>query len=149
MRNDTCVECGQKFEPREGKLYCSEACNQAAYRRRKKIDEVEETPSIEGLMSNRYAYTFNMNEFIELRKDKRYEGLEPEAFSFIRKNLTGNADFDFIKSVFDLWDLDFANPEYNSYQQGQEYRKFVQLFHSTNLVQFVNEPLIFKEQKEA
>jgi hypothetical protein len=62
--------------------------------------------------------------------------------------LSGDVDIDFIKGYFDLWDLDFTNPDY-IYPQAKEYQKFIQLFHTTKLVQFVNEPLIFKEQKEA
>ena len=34
-RNNTCIVCGESFDPRKSKMYCSNACKQDAYLKRK------------------------------------------------------------------------------------------------------------------
>lgn len=42
----TCAICGEKIEGRASKLYCGKTCKQAAYMRRKIVDERIETNRI-------------------------------------------------------------------------------------------------------
>lgn len=88
MRNNTCVICGSEFEPREGKLYCSNACKQKGYSDKKQqIGEHEEKE--QEIRATRKQFQFYYLEFEEYRS-KFPKGVSTFIlYCFFRKNLTG------------------------------------------------------------
>ena len=71
MRNSACIICGKEFEPREGKLYCSDKCKQYAYTSKKnKIEstEPEDEKKPEPVKESIPKYRFDYSEYEEFLK---------------------------------------------------------------------------------
>lgn len=134
MKNSKCVVCGTEFEPREGKLYCSEKCTQYAYRQKKKDQEPEEPEAVQSLtVKNDVLYSFDGREYNKVKE--KFKNFKPKSiveYAFFRRNLTGIPDFDFIAEYIDSFfpfpgKVDANNPfydeEHTMYKSYQEFEK--------------------------
>ena len=122
MKNDTCIMCGEKFEPKENKMYCSDACKQKAYSIRKISEEKEKN----------VVYTISMSELKKVQQiDDSNEGMGIEVYAFIRKNLQGSVNVEFIVDYIANLSLSsfFDNVRLKGTVQYDEYQKFLKLFH--------------------
>lgn len=130
MKNDTCVVCGEKFTPRESKLYCSDSCKQTAFERRKN-DKQNKTAEIQtNSTSVNKIIIFDYSEYKEVisKLPKCYiEWMPFETYCFIRKTLSGTPSVEKIIEMLkvyeelinstDLHDESVRSPFYNQYQQ--------------------------------
>jgi hypothetical protein len=137
MKNDTCVICLKNFEPRQGKLYCSDACKQQAYQSRqeeassveKKTDLLEERVSIK-----KPKYRFNhteYNEYIKRYPDTHINNMY--RYFFFRKNLSGQLKFDEVMIYFqDFIDNGFFDRIYYDRDSIEELSldEFTRLFYT-------------------
>jgi hypothetical protein len=156
MRNSICVICGQEFEPREGKLYCSDKCKQYAYTSKKNKNESitqEEEKKPEPVKEIKPKYRFDYNEYNEFLKmmDSKGNGeikkcYSLTVYSFYRKNLSGISNIEFIYNyIMDMYDSDFhflwwlitgdddySDEFYTKYIKirREKYEHFTALFHS-------------------
>ena len=90
MRNDTCIICGTKFLPREGKMYCSESCRTIAYNKRQKEKADNPQPEVK-TMKEEPLYIFENKEFKEVEKiTTKLKGEDVLLiYCYYRKNMTG------------------------------------------------------------
>jgi len=127
MINDTCVVCNKKFEPREGKQYCSDACKQKAYSQRK--TEKSEHKGLQGKAEVLYSFSFS-----ELQAYNKESGddMQVELFCFIRKNLKGEFDLNFIvQYISNLAEHNYFENVFNPKTEiGIEFNNFLKLYHS-------------------
>ena len=136
MRNGTCTICFAEFKPREGKLYCSNACKQRGYADKKagavapSKDPQNSLETTEKKPTKQFILFYP--EFQEYKK--RFPGILDEfpLYCFFRKNWTGIFDaekfMDYIESLGEnFWD-DFydnmghgdvspARKKYNEFQE--------------------------------
>lgn len=118
-----CVACGNKIEnPRRRKMYCSESCKNRAYNDRKKQSEESDNT---GEAKQVVLYTFDFNEFKEIKCDQTFE-----VYCFLRKNLSGEPDFMFIKDYINNFDTSKIYNEEKGSIIYQEYIRFLTIFHS-------------------
>ena len=154
MKNSSCVICGKEFEPREGKLYCSDKCKQYAYAS-KKNNSTPNTKEIETIPVKEIKpkYSINYNEYLEVKKMLEENNRPNTAkmidicfYSFFRKNITGTPGINFIFNyICDMYSInsdfihyiknqDFEGLDqdyYDSYikPMRQKYEAFLDLFH--------------------
>lgn len=135
MRNNTCIVCSNEFEPRAGKLYCSNACKQKAFSDNKQQSELREEKDKETtLIKNKLE--LNFQEYQEYSK-KYSDNIENfQMFCFFRKNLRGNPSLDdihdYIKSFGGLnWWENFWQEENNPAQI--KYKEFQARFFSDDV----------------
>jgi len=137
MRNSACVICLTEFKPREGKLYCSNACKQKGYADKKnesigaKTNEQIESKDQEERKSKK-QFTIYFPEYEKYCKDfpKSFDSFP--LFCFFRKNWTGvfdskkfNAYIESLGDSFweDFWDdhghndISPARKKYNEFQE--------------------------------
>ncbi|HAF30559.1 MAG TPA: hypothetical protein DCG75_16065 [Bacteroidales bacterium] len=141
-RNDTCIVCGAKFEPRKDKLYCSDTCKQKAYNDRKQKEEMEGIGNNSNCLTNEakqnILYTFYFKEY-ELVKEtaKNIEGfklaqnLTLEEYCFFRKNLSGEVSIDFIIEYIDNFDQEDLID--NNRKLKKKYDDFLDIYHSRSI----------------
>jgi hypothetical protein len=142
MKNDTCVICGENFEPRENKKYCSDKCAQYAYRQKNKVQtkEIDNlTPVINPDVD--ILYTFDSQEYLKVKE--KLKVFKPEnviEYAFFRKNLTGILDLDFIAAYIDeffpitghRYDCNnFYDEEHPIYK---EFKNFEKLFYEGRIL---------------
>jgi hypothetical protein len=156
MRNSSCIICGQDFEPREGKLYCSDKCKQYAYTSKKnKVETIpkEEETKPDPVPEIKIYYRIDLCEYRNVIGKCEAEGKKWAkdffniiSYSFFRKNLSGISDIDFIIDYLDnISDVyrDFfylqTDPNYDIgieyYEKKikfleEEFREFEVLYHS-------------------
>ena len=94
MKNDTCIICGEKFKPRENKLYCSDKCKQIAYQKRideKNVDVINNDVTVKEVV-NKKVIVFYMSEYEEVISklpETMKKELKFEKYCFLRKNYSG------------------------------------------------------------
>ena len=116
MRNSTCVICFKEFEPREGKLYCSNACKQKGYADKKaNSNAMNEKKEEQTKQEKKLQFYFaEYQEYIKKYPESIHSFL---LFCFFRKNFVGafNAEQfnEYIKSFPPDWWEDFWNKEDN------------------------------------
>ncbi|PKP22703.1 MAG: hypothetical protein CVU05_02690 [Bacteroidetes bacterium HGW-Bacteroidetes-21] len=120
MKNDTCVICGEKFEPREKKLYCSDSCKQKAFLQRKEKENNPETPEIipEQKIIKKNIIIFDYQEYKSVLEKLPYkftEWLLFERYCFFRKNLSGEPIIEDIIEYLMLYERDICSDTFNSY----------------------------------
>ena len=116
MRNNTCIVCSNEFEPRAGKLYCSNACKQKAFSDNKQQSELREEKDKETTLVKKHL-ELNFKEYQEY-SNKYSDNIENfQMFCFFRKNLRGNPSLDdihnYIKSFGLNWWFNFWHEENN------------------------------------
>jgi hypothetical protein len=141
MRNDTCIICGQKFEPREGKLYCSENCKQKAYNDRKKESNPEEETDLKCQsmeVKKNILYTFYLEEFELVKKRAKekeirdpFNFLDFDQYCYFRRliNTQGKVNIDFIVNAISKYSsvpLDYHHGDVIR----DEFEKFQRTIHS-------------------
>jgi len=119
-----CIVCGGDIEhPRHGKMYCSDTCKTRAYiERKKKTDPGSHDQENDQVI----MYTFDYNEFKAVKCDNTFE-----VYCFLRKNLAGEPDLDFIKGYIKEFDVSPIYDEEKNNILYQEYQKFLKIFHAT------------------
>lgn len=126
MRNNTCIICNIEFEPREGKLYCSNSCKQKAFTDKKGqlgIAMVREQEK----EATRKKMNLNFLEYQQYLK-KYPNGLDTfQMYCFFRKNLAGNPTIEQINSYIksftgDWWEEFWENgsPARKRYKEFEE-----------------------------
>ena len=110
MRNSNCTVCLKEFAPREGKLYCSNACKQKGFNDNKQLElksnEINKEKEI-----RKVKMEFYFKDFQEFRK------LYPDSintfilFCFFRRNLQGI----FIPDLFQEYLNSFSNNFWESF----------------------------------
>lgn len=150
MKNNSCIVCGNTFEPREGKLYCSESCKQSAYRKKKiskdNPDEDKEKKTI--VRKPEPMYSFDYAEYLAVKKeiDIRFD-----LFCFVRRSLSGIPDISFIIDY--IKELEEMELVYNIYQNEKdnpmktEFEKFKAIFHG-GMIEVIEPKPMEKEKKE-
>ncbi|MFZ1290702.1 MAG: hypothetical protein WAR79_11470 [Melioribacteraceae bacterium] len=116
MRNNTCKVCFKEFEPRAGKLYCSNACKQKAFSDNKQQSELREEKAEETTLIKKQL-EFNFKEYQEyiIKYPESIENFQ--LYCFFRKNLTGNPSIEeinnYINSFSKNWWMNFWHEENN------------------------------------
>ena len=110
MRNTTCIICSKEFPPREGKLYCSNACKQKGFNDNKQLElksnEINKEKEI-----RKVKMEFYFKDFQEFRR------LYPNSirtfivFCFFRRNLQGL----FIPDLFQEYLNSFSDDFWESF----------------------------------
>jgi hypothetical protein len=107
MRNTTCKICSKEFPPREGKLYCSNACKQKGFNNNKQeLKAPLITIEKEEKKIKKEFYFSDYKEFIKLFP----ESIDSfNVFCFFRKNIKGDFNaiifHDYINSFSsDFWE---------------------------------------------
>ncbi|HBS87726.1 MAG TPA: hypothetical protein DEA97_14280 [Bacteroidales bacterium] len=134
IENSMCVECGKEFEPRKGKLYCSDACKQKAYGRKKTTNEKEKT-KMEEKMNIPILYKVKYSEFLEYNTKYKDE-MSIELFSFLRTKITGNYTVELFSSYYSsLYDTGSIDRMYNDTTSVfyKKFQEFLSLFHGGNI----------------
>ena len=125
MRNTSCIICFKEFEPREGKLYCSNACKQKGYSD-KKENQIKINEKLEIHEKIKRKKEFYFSEYLEYNKKFPNELDSFLLFCFFRKNFEGEFDLEqfnkYIKSFPSDWWDDFWNKENNSARK--KYKEF-------------------------
>jgi hypothetical protein len=117
MRNSICVICLNEFKPREGKLYCSNACKQKGYldKKRPKIEVIKKDVDLNNIKKK---YIIYFNEFKEYKLAFPNDIDSFMLYCFFRKNLIGITDikqvYDYINSfeeslIEDLWSNEYSS----------------------------------------
>jgi|GEM_PF-4044298 hypothetical protein len=124
MRNSTCVICFKEFAPREGKLYCSNACKQKGYADNKLQAEATEKKTEERKVASKQL-EISYADYQEYKKKYPNSMDSFLLFSFFRKNFTGvfSAEqfYNYINS-FDLsWWEDFWEEKSEAWKKYREY----------------------------
>ena len=124
MRNTTCVICLKEFKPREGKLYCSNACKQKGYSE-KKYQTTNTIINDNDLNNIKKKYIIYFPEFQEYQAAYPNDITSFIFYCFFRKNLIGITNikqvYDYIdsfeRSWFDeFWDNE-NSPAYKKYKE--------------------------------
>ena len=103
MRNNTCTICGSEFEPREGKLYCSNACKQKAFSDKKQGNALKEQKEQEQ-QAVKEKLAFYFTDFQEYGK-KYPKNMESFLlFCFFRKNFSGKFDAEQFHAYINTFD---------------------------------------------
>jgi hypothetical protein len=119
MRNSTCVICSKEFAPREGKLYCSNACKQKAYADKKNVAIVSDTDK-EQEEKKKKQFTIYFPEYQEY--SKKYPNnklIEFPLFCFFRKNWIGEFDLIKFREYMKSYDSNFWEDFYDSWNEGK------------------------------
>lgn len=142
MRNDTCVACGKKFEPRKGKLYCSDSCKQSAWNEKNKIPKNFKEGEIQSLeVIKNVIYQVEYDEYLKVKevyeKEVFRDNLSLIDYCFIRKNQVGNPN---MKQIVDwIKNLNFEFAEEGSVGH-KTYVKFVNDFYNGQILINYNNP---------
>lgn len=117
MRNTTCVICLKEFKPREGKLYCSNACKQKGYSDKKNQTNNTIVGDIK-LNNIKKKYVIYFPEYQKYQETYPKDTISFIFYCFFRKNLIGVTDikqvYDYINSFDDSWFDDLRRNEYSS-----------------------------------
>ena len=118
MSTKNCVVCAKPFEGTENQEYCSQACKQQAYRKRKEEQKEKQQ-----------SFRVSLEEYENFLKSvvgEKYKG-EFMKYCFIRRNLPENISFErlilFFENNCDEFDFICSNdrgdkfPAWNSFQQ--------------------------------
>jgi len=134
MRNTTCIICLNEFKPREGKLYCSNACKQKSYSDKHHSEiKIEEKEKLQNSIKKQLEFSFT--EFIEYTK-KYDDGIKDFKFyCFFRKNILGTPSIEEIYSYIDNFDWDWWNDFQNDESSiaRKKYNEFVAKFFSDDV----------------
>jgi hypothetical protein len=143
MRNTTCIICLQEFKPREGKLYCSNACKQKGYSDKKHqttntiINEID-------LNNIKKKYIIYFPEFQEYQETYPNDIDSFIFYCFFRKNLIGVSDvkqvYDYIDSFEKSWFKDLWENENSSIYK--KYKDFESKFLDDDFI------ISFENQKK-
>jgi hypothetical protein len=137
MKNDTCTVCGKKFEPRQGKLYCSESCKQAAFNERKKIPkDFEEGEILSHEIKKKVLYQFEKEEYLKV-EEAYGDKLNIIEYCFMRKNLIGNPTVKEIVEYIKNFGFEFTDPEKPDYKP---YCEFLQEYQRGQINIHYNNP---------
>lgn len=119
MRNNTCVICGTEFQPREGKLYCSNACKQKGYSDKKmQVGEREEKE--QEIKTTRKQLQFYYYEF-EQYKSKYPDGVGTFIiYCFFRKNLAGVISIEQVNKYIESFDSCWWNAFWGRTDWGED-----------------------------
>ncbi len=114
MRNNTCVVCFKEFEPREGKLYCSNACKQKAFAdRQQETGEIQEKEQEKQKI--RKQLEFYLADFQDYKKKYPKSIDSFLIYCFFRKNFEGLFDAEqfhnYIETFEGWWWEEFWNDE--------------------------------------
>ena len=130
MKNSCCTICGNEFEPREGKLYCSDKCKQYAYSS-KKNNSTPNTKDKEIIPVKEFKprYKIDYNEYKKFKqmlvnndKTKEAKYINIYFYAFYRKNLSGLPDIEFIYDyILDAYSRDFETIEYITNKESNSY----------------------------
>lgn len=124
MRNTTCVICLKEFKPREGKLYCSNACKQKGYTE-KKYQTTNTIINDNDLNNIKKKYIIYFPEFQEYQEIYPNDVTSFMLYCFFRKNLISvthiNQVYDYINSFDssffeDLWENEYSSA-YKKYKE--------------------------------
>ena len=137
MRNSSCIICFEEFEPRAGKLYCSNSCKQKGYadKKHQTVGDIDKEEKIKGF---RKQIEVSYSEYQEFKK--KYPDYIPFLFyCFFRKNLIGVVSIDeiheYIENYGSSWWDDFWNDEKSPARK--KYKEFEErYFNDEFLVSF-------------
>lgn len=131
MRNNTCIVCSNEFEPRAGKLYCSNACKQKAFFGNKQQSELRGEKDKETTLIKKQL-EFNFKEYQEYLVKYPDDIANFQLYCFLRKNLQGKPMLDdihnYIKNFDQNWWMNFYHEESNIVQK--KYKEFESKFFS-------------------
>lgn len=132
--NDTCIVCGEKFEPRLNKKYCSEKCRHKHYYWNKKEalypDPEESGQDKPGSMKIYY------NEYKKV-KDTIKRFLPIELYCFLRKDLSNSSSIDFIVDYINNFDLYFFDEELLNDPKYKQYQLFLRDFFQSGKIEII------------
>ena len=135
MRNTTCTICFKEFEPREGKLYCSNACKQKGYTD-KKHHTFESQKKENEVINEKKKIEIHFPEFQKF--NSKYPDTIPTfiLYCFFRKNLTGVTDieevYNYIKAFDSEWWQDFWSDEKSIAKR--KYNEFEENYFDDNFI---------------
>ena len=150
MKNSKCIVCGNDFEPRKGKLFCTDKCKQAYYRNQNDpesltheiIEEFKEAGKLEHLdieflekiylLKNKPIWRIDINEHKAFCE--KYKSFNLIDYALIRKNLTGSVTLEQINEYFELISGGFNYSSDSNYNE-EKYNGFVALI-TAGLVEF-------------
>ena len=126
MRNSTCIICAQEFEPREGKMYCSNACKQRGHLDKKQQIGAK-TEKEQEQKAAKERLEFYWSDYQEYRK-KHPDSLDVFlTFCFFRKNFKGVFDaeqfYTYMQTFGRYWWEEFWEDENNPAQK--KYKEFI------------------------
>ncbi|MGP8216481.1 MAG: hypothetical protein ACLQQ4_13010 [Bacteroidia bacterium] len=131
MRNNTCIICKTEFEPREGKIYCSNACKQKGYSD-KKLQIGAQQAKEQEVKTARKQFQFFYPEYEEYKSKYPNDIDSFLLYCFFRKNLTGVTSieqvYNYINSFtrnwwdefWDNYDTGIVSPQRKKYNEFQE-----------------------------
>lgn len=138
-KNTKCIICDNEFQLRRGKLYCSNACKQDAFRN--KNDLLHEQIEGNNTMLNLY-YTFNMAEWYDFKKIFKERGMDHVEYFFIRLLFDIPYERKALKRLFnEFFDVNYDYERKNKFLY-KKYCQFKQLIASGN-VKFIETDLSF------
>jgi hypothetical protein len=136
MRNRTCIICSNEFAPREGKLYCSNACKQKGH-----TDKKHEATEIANMQREQEEKKAGKKFVIYFTEYQEYNKKYPDTFlkeftlyCFFRKNWTGTFDKEkfrqYVNSFDDVWWDEFwdVNGTYKVSAARKKYNEFQEKF---------------------
>ncbi len=121
MKITTCKDCNKEFEARENQKFCSDACKQRAYKKRK---------SGKPEVKKEILYKFKFSEY-EKTKAKFKRSIDIVLFCFLRKNYTAEFKEEKFISYLNSLDVTFWDNYWDEATiEGKEFDKFRLLFYS-------------------